>query len=393
MRYVARNQGGKDMIWMMLCLWASGKVTNVADPTDAVRYQLVKEWQLGGEDAPDNQIFTHTTNVAIGADGTVYVVDPGNFQVLIFDKDANFIRSFGRQGEGPGEFQEPVTIAVDGEGRPVVFDTGTKKMNVFSPEGKLVREARFASGVQAILQSFIFDNGNIALLEYKNDENFQFTYFVTLYDPELKPIKSMMERPTPRLDWQQAGNTSFWVDFLKDQFEVIAGGLPVIGRAGQQLVVGKTTKYEGVIYNASGEEQRQFSKEFEPRFYNDEIKYKICEDLWQSIASNPALTNQLGQPVFERAVEKTQFPDRLPPMWFVFSLGKRFGVLNNYNPLDREGRIDIFEANGKLHGTANFKGHDRFLQGTDTHLYTVGTDENDYVIIERFRLAKSGEYE
>ena len=378
------------MALILLWLLAADKVTNPVDPPGAVRYQLVKEWQLGGEDAPENQVFSHTTNVAIGPDGTVYVVDPGNFQVLIFDSQGKFVRNFGRQGEGPGEFQEAVAIAVDKDGQPVVFDTGTKKMNVFSPQGDLVREARFAPNIQAILQSSIFDNGNIVLLEFKNDENFQFTYFVTLYDAEMNPIKSFMDTPTPRADWQQAGNTSFWVDFLKDQFEVIAGGIPVLGRAGQQLVVARTTAYEGAIYAADGKELVQFSKEFEPKFYNDEIKYKICEDLWQSIAANPALTNQLSQPVFERAVERTQFPDRLPPMWFVFSLGSRFGVLSNYDPITRKGRIDIFEASGKLHGTAAFKGHDRFLQGTDTHLYTVGTDEEDYVVIERFRLAQSG---
>jgi DNA-binding beta-propeller fold protein YncE len=82
--------------------------------------------------------FARPTNVAVDADGNVYVADTFNDRVEVFDADGNFIRTFGKPGDGPGYFARPKGIAIDGDGHVWVADTVQDRIQVFTPEGRLL---------------------------------------------------------------------------------------------------------------------------------------------------------------------------------------------------------------------------------------------------------------
>lgn len=76
---------------------------------------------------------------AVGPDGTLYVLDAGNFRVQAFAPDGRFLRSFGRVGSGPGEFARPRGIAVDPvTGNVYVSDANFCNVQVFDPHGQLL---------------------------------------------------------------------------------------------------------------------------------------------------------------------------------------------------------------------------------------------------------------
>ena len=43
---------------------------------------------------------------------------------MIRPDDGKVVRTIGRQGSGPGEFKNPLAVAVDGDGNVLVADTG-----------------------------------------------------------------------------------------------------------------------------------------------------------------------------------------------------------------------------------------------------------------------------
>jgi len=59
---------------------------------------------LGDNEADDSQWFTRVLGVARLSDGSVAVADEYFAEVRIFDARGTHVRSFGRLGEGPGEF-------------------------------------------------------------------------------------------------------------------------------------------------------------------------------------------------------------------------------------------------------------------------------------------------
>lgn len=82
--------------------------------------------------------FNIPVQAAVGRDGTVYVLDAGNFRVQAFDRDGGFLRQFGAPGRGPGTFSRPRGIAVDGDGLVYVSDATFGNVQVFSPRGELL---------------------------------------------------------------------------------------------------------------------------------------------------------------------------------------------------------------------------------------------------------------
>jgi DNA-binding beta-propeller fold protein YncE len=76
--------------------------------------------------------------VAVDDDGNVYVADTWNNRIEIFDADGNFIRQFGKHGDGPGYFARPKGLAIDADGHVWVADGMQDRVQVYTPEGKLL---------------------------------------------------------------------------------------------------------------------------------------------------------------------------------------------------------------------------------------------------------------
>lgn len=78
-------------------------------------------------------------SVAIDHNGNLYVGDTGNGRVVKFDASGREVASFGRQGNGPGEFSLVWRVAVSGQGNLLVLDSETGWVHVFAPDGKVIK--------------------------------------------------------------------------------------------------------------------------------------------------------------------------------------------------------------------------------------------------------------
>jgi len=78
------------------------------------------------------------TNLAIDSQGRLYVSDTGAFRVQLYNAEGEFLRSFGRHGDAPGEFARNKGVAVDREGRLYVVDAAAEVVQIFAPDGRLL---------------------------------------------------------------------------------------------------------------------------------------------------------------------------------------------------------------------------------------------------------------
>ncbi len=82
--------------------------------------------------------FNLPRDLAIGAGGRLYVVDGGNFRVVVFDRDGRYLTSFGSIGKQYGQFARPKEIAVDRDGNVYVVDAAFGNFQIFNPDGELL---------------------------------------------------------------------------------------------------------------------------------------------------------------------------------------------------------------------------------------------------------------
>ena len=84
--------------------------------------------------------FDRPTDVAVAANGDIFVTDghgPNN-RVVKFAADGRFLTTWGRPGDGPGEFNQPHTITLDSRGRVFVGDRSNSRVQIFEPDGTFV---------------------------------------------------------------------------------------------------------------------------------------------------------------------------------------------------------------------------------------------------------------
>jgi DNA-binding beta-propeller fold protein YncE len=94
-----------------------------------------------GEDATH---FHAPTDVVVAANGDIFVSDghgdKTNARIVKFSADGTFIKAWGRQGTGPGEFDTPHALALDSAGRLFVADRGNSRIQIFDQDGKFLAE-------------------------------------------------------------------------------------------------------------------------------------------------------------------------------------------------------------------------------------------------------------
>ena len=120
----------------------------------------------------------------IGFDGAgnLYVLDYQVERVIVAGPAGEFVREFGRKGEGPGEFEEMHGLAVMRDGRAVVTDSRRLVFHIFQADGRVERTVRmdFTWGVLRI-GNFVAQPGADAIIAVPSaaDE------FVPRISPEL----------------------------------------------------------------------------------------------------------------------------------------------------------------------------------------------------------------
>jgi DNA-binding beta-propeller fold protein YncE len=93
------------------------------------------------EPARDGTPFNHPTDVAVAPSGEIYVSDGyGAARVHKFAADGGHLLSWGTKGTGPGEFDLPHSVWVDGPERILVADRETHRIQLFTSQGQFIEE-------------------------------------------------------------------------------------------------------------------------------------------------------------------------------------------------------------------------------------------------------------
>ena len=102
--------------------------------------------------APDT--FNQPSDVVVAPNGDIFVADGhdagSNARIVKFSKDGKFIKTWGKPGSAPGEFNVPHSLAFDSRGRLFVADRGNNRIQIFDQDGKFLEEWKQFSRLSGI---------------------------------------------------------------------------------------------------------------------------------------------------------------------------------------------------------------------------------------------------
>jgi hypothetical protein len=108
-------------------------------PVDAAdregrRVELIEDLRIGARGEDERYLFYRPSDIDVAPDGSIYLLDRGNFNIKVFDAEGEHVRTFANQGEGPGELAQPRAAAIVGD-RYVVNDGGNH-ISMWSLDGE-----------------------------------------------------------------------------------------------------------------------------------------------------------------------------------------------------------------------------------------------------------------
>lgn len=104
---------------------------------------LTPTLRIGNYDDEGPEAFGHVVDVAVGADGRIYIADSQAKEVAVFNRDGTFVESRGGPGEGPGEFRFLSGLALHPNGDLWVMDPLNDRLTGYTQKGMVTAPLAF----------------------------------------------------------------------------------------------------------------------------------------------------------------------------------------------------------------------------------------------------------
>jgi hypothetical protein len=213
-------------------------VANPAEPLyGEIKLSLEEELRIGKEGDERTQ-FYRVRDIAADPQGNIYVDDYSNGRVQVFDPQGAFLRTIGRPGQGPGEFENPTLIRFGGrDGRLHVMDR-YRRINIFDDKGIYIRSVMPENGFEDYFPDAA--DGFMAVMRTGSDEELTSFHTLSRLDADGKTRAVLAEFPyTLHMERREGGTLVVSTGY---EMSLCAAPLP-----GDALVYGYSKDYELVI--------------------------------------------------------------------------------------------------------------------------------------------------
>ncbi|MGA2533538.1 MAG: 6-bladed beta-propeller [Candidatus Aminicenantales bacterium] len=240
-------------------------ITNPDFPRDG-RFiaKLTEEMSCGGEGSPEAALLNKPRFLDVDTQGRVYVMDIGDINIKVYDGQGRFLRSIGRQGQGPGEFGGVVFFNLMTDGRIGILDFSQSRVIIMTTEG------RYVSGfpLEGFFATMVIDGRDRLFLGKR----------AAIKEPD-KLSTDFQEVPyvTGVFRTDTTGKElNHLVDFLGESMVMkSSGGGGVVGMGGLYMIVwnvnregklygGFNLDYTLGVYGEDGKKEFAFGREFTP---------------------------------------------------------------------------------------------------------------------------------
>lgn len=303
--------------------------------------------------------------VDVDSNGNIYLFQQpkgDNHFVFKFDRDGNYVTSFGKKGQGPGEFQYAWYMRVTGLDEIVITAMNERKLLIFDSNGDLKEAIALNPG---IIEAFPLENGYYLIKKMPMSfQNKYLDYPLYLTDSNLEEIKE--------LDKFSSQN-----DYLVDTIEYPNPSLfqRVIN---EKIYIGNPRKgYEIFMYNLEGDLLKKIRKEYEPVEISGEARAEIRSIIKKGV-ENPN-TSLYGK---EYNILKYW-----PPFQYLFTddAGRLFVMTYEEGEGSGQYLYDIFNPNGLFIGRVSLSNiispiqwDIQYVVAKDNRLYSLREKESGY---------------
>lgn len=324
-------------------------------PGTPSRLLLAQDLVIGEDREKENYWFSLLNSMDVDDSGNIYTLDPKDIKIRVFDNGGMLLRTFGRRGQGPGEFSGPGSIQVRDDRKLQVFDVLNRRLSLLTLDGKSIRDIPAGGHVAIVIKSDSRGRSYFQDLQVKENRQIQEIF---VCDASLRPVRTISSYESPwNRDVIGAFSPRFFADAAKD------GG----------LIYGLTSAYEINVVNPDGKTIRRILKDYDPKKITSADKEQFLKR-------------------FERPNApfrfKYEFPEYFPAVEMII-VDDRNQIYARTYQRDSQGRIqhDVFNAEGRYVSRFFLPENERIAVIRNGRLYGVISESDEGIpLVKRYAL-------
>ena len=319
----------------------AGDVVNPSTPSaGTVDASLEELFHLGGFSEADEEFFGVVGNAILGAGGETYLLDEQLCEVRVFGAEGQYLFSFGREGEGPGEFRQAQDLLLLPSGKIGVIYGQQNRLATYGLDGSIGEDTRLLpDGVRfAFLIGAQSRDGLMVIqqhaTEITDDEIISTMSMVGLDAGGIVTHTYLSETGTTK---RQGPGISISInsDDYANAWVLLDGGLLAINQSADE--------YRIEILDADGELVRTITRDYETlRRSDEEMERMERERRERAEQSGELVDGEDIDPVYSVIQSMHVGPDG--QLWVMTGRG-RFG---EGVPEDTLGTFDVFDSEGRF---------------------------------------------
>jgi hypothetical protein len=272
----------------------------------------------------------------IDSEGNFYFFQEREYDenlIYKFDKTGNFVNTFGKRGQGPGEIQYPIFSGVDKKNEILIQDSNRPRFFVFDRNGNLTKEVDLGSEIESSLVFCPLENNNYLSFGLVLDQQDRHFYDIAqLYNSKFEVLKELDKcdyGPVLSLTPSFKGTPRIFMCRISDEM----------------IYLGHENRgYEILVYDTEGNLVRKIRKEYVPTEVPDEFK----ENWYRSMG---------------RYKDKLYFPNKMPPFHYFFFDDEGRLYVKTYEKGNKEDEYmhDIFNSEGIFIARVSLPGYGNWI--------------------------------
>jgi hypothetical protein len=289
----------------------------------------------------------------VDSEGKIFIANPKakEHHIFVINQDGSLASVFGSLGQGPGELQSPLELAISKQDEVFITDRG--KVVVFSNTGQFIKDFRIDNEYQKVIP---LDPSRYLVIAVKLNEDLSQNFQVLLCSSEMEELKTL--------------DSSTIESFKKATKVNIIPTLVHWEKSDSHIYTGHTDEYEIRMFDFDGQLLRIIKKEYEAVALSDEERERYEKNLQR-------YPPELRESFF--------IPDALPPFRDIVALGdERLLVQTHERTNEGNSVYDIFDTEGEFIGRTELEGYQVKFRGDS--VYCLKQKESGYkeLVVYRF---------
>lgn len=318
---------------------------------------LDEDFKIGDSEVEEEMI-AQVTFFVVDENETIYALDWKANNIKVFDKNGKFVRTIGKQGQGPGEINFPSGLLITPENELLVEDAGNRRLAYFTLEGEFLRNVSVAD--KTSLTNLVMDNnGNVLGRQFIIDEG-DMSFEIRKFDKDLNNLFTIESIPFTFRDPQKDKMDPF--DFVQIYFFDSEG----------QIYYGNPKEYEIQIFSSEGKLKKKITKKYKSEKMTGEDIEKIMDRI-----------PDMGFGV----KNMMEFPKQFPA-YEAYTLDEEGRlIVRSYNKAEEENNVylDIFDADGNYIARFPSKVNPRVWK--NSKMYALEETDEGFIVIKRYTVS------